>query len=134
MTEIYYFGCNKVPGHYMHARGMRTGETLEERRAIGRLTEANPWGYAIDGGLAPKGINEREGIADIRQKDGWTAISFWDRSVDTRRGCNSTFLARGIYDFRQMMTMAREAFPTVFSRFSFGVRAVKKTDANSGPA
>lgn len=125
---IYYFGCGNRPGHYMHAPGMRTGGSLAERRAIGRLVYTNPWGTSIDGGLCLRGIGEREGIADLHQKDDWTAVAFWDRSVDHRPGSNSVFLVHGLHDFDQVMEMARQAFPTVFARFGFEVRAVRKGD------
>lgn len=53
---------------------------------------------------------EQAGIAKIHHKNGWTAIALWDRSVDTRGGCNSTYFAKGDFSFEEMVKMAKERF------------------------
>lgn len=121
MELVYYFGCNNGPGHYMHSPGMRTGDDLTDRRHISRLTGANPWGYGIDGNLCPADPEQLQGRALLHYKDGWTAVAFWDRSVDHRKGSNSVFLAPAIHDFDVMMRLSKEAFSTVFDRACFDV-------------
>jgi hypothetical protein len=129
--KIFYFGCVEQAGHYLWVPGPRSA-----------YRESTPWGAnapwganGIDGMLAPhenprcgyltKGYgcdcSQREGVAAIHYKDGWTAISFWDRSVDTRPGCNSTFLADGNYTFEEMLAHAQNYFPSVMERFAFKI-------------
>jgi hypothetical protein len=119
--KVYYFGCHQYPGHYMHRVGMSLDWEFLER---------NPWGTSVDGGLCP-GVNEKgeawrvqnqiEGAATLHHKDGWTALSFWDRSIDKRNACNSAFLAEGTHTFDEMLVIAREHFPTVMARFTFPI-------------
>lgn len=120
--RFYYFGCIDQPGHYMHSSP--APRDIEERREVSHFVHSNPWGYDIDGGLCPKGP-EVEGRAIVRHKDGWTALSFWDRSVDRRGKCNSNFLAVGDLTFDQMVELAKRHFPHVVERFSFPIVEVK---------
>lgn len=106
MSELpLYFGCYKTPGHYVFRRGMHRPHT-----DIGR------WAGGFDGQLAPRGIGERQGVAALH----WffmntprpiTALSFWDRSVDKRGGCNSIFFVEGVQSFENALQEARESFP-----------------------
>jgi hypothetical protein len=66
-----------------------------------------------------------QGHAALHQKDGWTAICFWDRSEDKRGGCNSNFFAHGIFTFDEMVQISKEIFPTVWARFNFPVILVQ---------
>jgi hypothetical protein len=122
MPRFYYFGCIERAGHYMHSNPSPRG--LEEIRALHDVLRKNPWGSGIDAGLCPPGKDARyqvEGRASVHHKDGWTALAFWDRSVDSRGGSNSVFLADAIHDFEIMMALARENFPEVLDRLSFAV-------------
>lgn len=123
MSAPLYFGCWGDTGHSLwntHARMVR---------------ELHPWGVGssgLDGTLAPtdpplrRGSLRRdemdEGIAALIHKDDWTALAFWDRSVDRRGGSNSVFLLPGTLTFDEATRAAREAFPRVWERFSFEVR------------
>jgi len=62
-----------------------------------------------------------EGAALLHYKDGWTALSFWDRSIDKRSGCNSNFFAQGTHTFEEMLEIARAHFPAVMARFTFKI-------------
>ena len=109
-TRVLYFGCIGQPGHFMHvAPGRRD------------YNAATPWGSTPDGTLCPDGERQVEGIAVLHHKNGWTALSFWDRSVDKRGGCNSNFFADQVLSFDEMVALARERFPQVWSRFPFEV-------------
>jgi hypothetical protein len=48
-------------------------------------------------------------------------MSFWDRSVDSRNGSSSTFLAEGRHTFQDMKVIARDHFPQVMARLNFAV-------------
>lgn len=115
-TRVFYFGCCSESGHYLWRPGPRPylcdGATLRH---------GQPWGARIDASLCVRGV-QVEGLALIHHKDGWTALAFWDRSVDTRPGSNSVFLADGTHTFDQMVAIAKEHFPTVWQRFKFDVR------------
>lgn len=112
--KAYYFGCIRKSGHYMF-------KPRENYNAIDeKFLDSNPWGYSVDEKLCPEGP-QTEGIALVHYKDGWTALSFWDRSVDKRGGCNSNFLAEGTFSFEEMLAIAREKFPNVMKRFSFKI-------------
>lgn len=117
--KVFYFGCWERPGHFMRASGK-----LRYSREESDFTYNNPWGYHIDGGLCPDGP-EVQGRALIHHKDGWTAMSYWDRSIDGRGKCNSNFLAEGTLDFAQMLEIAKTHFPSVISRAKFEIVEAK---------
>lgn len=127
--RMFYFGPWDRAGHYMFTEG---GRKIwgDERDAAGF-----PWrgGSGIDGCLQPGCRKDRdgrwihrgpqvEGESLLHHKDGWTALSFWDRSVDQRGGCNSTYFAEGIWTFEQMVEMARTRFADRWNRMRFEVR------------
>lgn len=116
--KIFYFGCNRLFGHHMHAPD-KSGVSDQETYAF---IQGNPWGYAVDGGLCPDAFGAQiEGQAVLHSKDGWTAIAFWDRSIDHRHDSNSVFLAEGEHTFAEMVALATEHFPTVMGRFKFQI-------------
>lgn len=125
-TRFYFFGVLQQVGHYWHPAEVHTQNFVDYRPA------GCPWGdYSrqIDGTLCRPMLGGRkrgeevgkedqvEGLAWLHVKDGWTALSYWDRSgPDTRFGCNSNFIAEGLFDFKQMLELARKHFPTVIER------------------
>ncbi len=112
---VYHFGCLGVVGHYMTAPGGRSEDSL---------TRSNPWGLQIDGYLCPQD-SQVEGRACLHHKDGWTAIAFWDRSVDSRPMSNSAFLAPGTFTFDEMLALAREQRPEIVNRFRFAIEEAR---------
>jgi len=119
----FYFGCwgNEL-GHYL--RGP-SGRMFHEQN----LPEDFPVVVNIlDSGLLPPNMPETEGESSLCHIFGWTIISFWDRSVDRRGKCNSSFIFRGTYRFHDMLKLAAETFPAIVSRFSFPIvlRSVKQ--------
>jgi len=119
--KVFYFGCYKDHGHFMRASDAngKLRYSTEEHEFV----DKNPWGYEIDSGLCPKTIGyETEGLSSIHQKDGWTVLSFWDRSIDSRHKSNSNFLAEGTFDFAEMLKISKEHFPEVFQRFKFEIK------------
>lgn len=123
---MFYFGPWDRAGHFLHDEH---GRTIYDQR--GTL----PWGDEADGGLQPHFENCRrsqysrycdcgsgpEGHALIHHKNGWTALSFWDRSVDTRGACNSTYFAEGTFTFIEMARMAKERFAERWNKHKFVV-------------
>jgi hypothetical protein len=120
---MYYFGCVHRPGHYFFDINLTT--IWEDNNLI-------PW-KEIDGKLAPhkegctekyhcKCMSSEEGISTIHHKDGWTALSFWDRSVDERPASNSAFFAEGTFTFEKMLELAKTNFPDIVGRFNFEIK------------
>ncbi|HWF06546.1 MAG TPA: hypothetical protein VHA06_22845 [Candidatus Angelobacter sp.] len=103
--RAYYFGCVAAPGHYMHRPNLSTDW---------EFCKNNPWGYRIDGELL-KGQKERYVVT---HKDGWTALSFIDNTVDRRPGSNSSFLVEGTFTLEEMFYLGHENFPTIAKRTS----------------
>jgi hypothetical protein len=120
--RVFFFGCWDQAGHFMFGPGGR--HVRDERRAT-------PW-ESHDAVLCPGYVGpydngpQVEGEAGLHHKDGWTALCFWDRSIDGRGGCNSGFYAEGTYGAAAMIEIAREHFPTVWARFPFEVRVVSR--------
>lgn len=116
VARLLFFGCWDRLGHYLHTHAGRT---------VG--PSASPWGFSIDAGLLDQQAPQVEGVAVVVQRDGWTAISFWDRSVDTRPGSNAAFLVDELVSGEDLLGRARATFPAVFARFGFEVRLADVT-------
>lgn len=132
---VLYFGPLKESGHFLF---YENGEQVSPHRLADTIT---PWGREIDGTLQPgmilwrdHWINESSrggrswqyGEAVIHHKEGWTALSFWDSTIDTRPGCSSTYLAQGTFTFEQMVELAKERFAERWGKMKFEVRLVQK--------
>jgi len=111
--RFYYFGCMSEAGHYFFSRDSRMSRDIDS-------PQGNPWGYSVDGKLCPTGA-QTQGLLQLHHKDGWTAIAFWDRSVDERPGSCSVFLCPGTKNAVEMLTLAAERFPNVMRRFNFSL-------------
>lgn len=118
-ARILYFGCWGSVGHFLW--------TPDGHHAH----DAQPWGDKIDACLC-SGTPDRcgrvptsaqsEGAATLHHLGGWTALAFWDRSVDERGNSNSVFLARAILTEDEILAAARAAYPRIWARFGFQVR------------
>jgi len=136
-VKMFYFGPWDGAGHFLHDE---CGLTV-----YGENRGTLPWGDEADGGLQPHFENCRrrrsqytqycdcgngpEGVANLHHKNGWTALSFWDRSVDTRGACNSTYFAEGTFTFDEMVAMASERFAHRWNKMKF---EVKRDRLNAG--
>jgi hypothetical protein len=130
--KMFYFGPWDGPGHYL------VNESGHSVRDKDRGTFPwNEWGEGgkptIDGRLQPrepklysydKGAELPQGIAALHHLDGWTALCFWDRSVDTRGACNSNYFAEGIFTFEEMVEIAKTRFVYRWNKMNFEVRLV----------
>lgn len=111
---MIYFGCIGKAGHYAWV----------SERSHGGYGGWNRWFMEQDGKLAPRD-HQREFEPTIHHlfDDTVTVIAYWDRSVDTRPGSNSMFLAEGRFALDEMLAMARDQFPTVYTRASWRTAA-----------
>ena len=114
--KVYYFGCLGEVGHFMYEPPGRV--TTESNQ----FTLTNPWRLEVDGKLCPDDATQPEGIARLHVRDGWTAVAFWDRSLDARPGSCSVFLVEGELEFDAAVKAARSSFPAVLERFKFPVQ------------
>lgn len=119
---VGYFGCLFGQGHYLH------GTSGPESRSP---TLHMPWGlHELDTTLCPDYAPSGKSVAVrllashqepyralLHHRKGWTAVSFWDRTSDTRFNSNSTFVAEGDFSFEDMLAMARTRFRTVMERY-----------------
>ena len=105
--DIWLFGCIGAPGHCMH-----------NRTPPHPAWDSTPWGNQVDGGLAPQ-QDCVTGEYVEHHKDGWTAVSFWDRSGDHRPGSNTNFFVAHTVTGEELIAMARKQWPEVFARRGF---------------
>lgn len=119
IERTVYFGCVGQAGHYYWHRGSE-GLPYSAKGYEG----VTPWGTKVDGGLFPKGSGAsfKQGEAHIvHHDDGWTAVAFTDRSVDSRPGSWSVYCIPAVLDGPEALAIAREAFSPIFERYTFPV-------------
>lgn len=110
--STYFFGCRPSgPGHYLAGPRLRS---LHDRR------EAWKWHdrmTALDGALAPDQRPQVEAIAWAWRLTGFTpvpysALSWWDRTVDKRGGSNVIIFAPGhTVTAEGILELARRDYP-----------------------
>lgn len=122
-NEVLFFGCWSAPGHFLVNED---GHNVWQPQTIGL-----PW-TKLDGVLTPGRRDERsyggipideqiEGWAALHHKDGWTALAWWDRSVDKRHGSNAVLFAKGTHTVKEMLALGRRWYPRVFNRFTYTI-------------
>ena len=79
-----------------------------------------------------------QGRGFIHRVAGWTVISWWDRSGDSRMGSNAVFFVRGDHPWAEALRRAREAFPREMKRmeaaYSIGLAGADLPDPGDDPA
>jgi hypothetical protein len=75
----------------------------------------NPEVHA-QGGRSGGRREEPEGIGRVRQKDGWTLLSMFDRSADGRAGSHASFAFHALLTGPETVEAARRLFPGVIER------------------
>jgi hypothetical protein len=120
---MLYFGCRNEAGHDLWRSDGSSANVYTD----------TPWGRRIDGDLVygpqarhcefrhVEAAHQQQGAAKLTHEHGWTAVDFWDRSVDARCGSHSVFVKAGTHSFEDMMAWAKAAFPWVFTRLTFEV-------------
>ena len=109
MVNCFYFGCLGGKGHNAWTPG---GHRIESDAIPG------PWNHIglIDGKLTPQTNYDRQFEAKLHKKDGWTAIAFWDRTIDDRLNSNSAFFVESDLSFEQIVEIFCRKFPMVINR------------------
>ncbi len=128
---VLYFGPLKESGHYLF---YETG-----RRVPFQLADTIcPWKtFEIDGKLQPgcpdpEGPLRRrtrsmcEGEAFLHHKGGWTALAFWDYTIDKRPASSSTYIAKGVFTFEEMVELAKVRFTERWNAMRFTVTLVSQ--------
>lgn len=124
-TPCYYFGCVGRAGHHLWSvvGGSITWASRDIQneiyRALGNLDRELCWNYCL--GHASYNRDETEGRALLTHRNNWSAIAFWDRTVDRRGACNSVFVAPGTLTFKQICRLAHHWWPKVWARFDFPI-------------
>lgn len=124
LKEWLYFGCHKVAGHYVFGEGMRQRAQRYGSRDLARLD-----------GMLPPQTDTAPYIATISRLEGWgfTALAFWDYSVDKRGGCNSVVFAPSLTIApADLLAEAQARFPEVFGRLPQPVRLMTPNDRVEG--
>lgn len=138
---IIFFGCwthddgRSEGGHYFRLRNGQ--ERLRRRRHDGTLSDsiedAIPWGYKVDGRLAPRGATGEQapnGVAGYHQavswvgnagEEAWSLISWWDNSVDTRGASNCAFMVDRRATPEEILAEAKREYPQIFMRFKYEI-------------
>jgi hypothetical protein len=105
----YFFGVYTAgkPGHFLVGPGGAW---------VGRNNNSIPFNYdLLDGMIFPPG-REQLGVKYHNQINGWTILSMWDRTGDTRGGSNASFLAEGLHSQAEMEAIAADSFPEQWNR------------------
>jgi hypothetical protein len=114
---MLYYGCWDDSGHYYYDEH---GMSMTRRAAA--LATKMPWGiYDIDGAMQPR-HHHREGEALLACKGGWSVLTFWDRSIDTRPGSLSAYFAEGTFTFDEMVELAKTRFAVRWNKMKFQVK------------
>lgn len=120
--RVLFFGVlsGTGAGHYLYdPRGH-----CEERRALPPALQRldGVWCFPVPRTPeecrfgTPRTVDQTEGRGHIHYVDGWTVVSWWDRSEDWRRGCCAVFLIEGRHMWADALVAAREAFPREVAR------------------
>mgnify|MGYP001549230296 CR=1 FL=1 len=113
--EILYYGCLRRIGHFLNSK--QTNIQFHE----------TPWGYSLDEDAVVQKPDIADGKLYTAKKDGWTAVGFWDRSVDSRPNSKSIFLVAKDWPTERVMAEAEKQWPEVCGRPRFPVKAAVKT-------
>jgi hypothetical protein len=110
-ADILYFGCvndRNSTGHALYG-------ALAADVRIQNAYDMSRW---LDN-LAPRDgrkLHQPQGQARYYQRDGWSVVDWWDRSVDHRGDSHSSFLARGDWTAAELLAAGAIRWPDVWAR------------------
>jgi hypothetical protein len=116
--RVFYFGVwpnnRGTVGHWLHKTD---GSNVRDNLPFA-------WKRVLDAGLLPGGEPQTEGLIYPVDFLGWTVLTFWDRSGDSRPNSNSAFVIERpkgatLRTREQDLALCRERFPAVFERIKF---------------
>lgn len=112
--KCFYFGAwsRGHLGHFLYL----PGGSLVGREVERQIPFAT---HILDSGLLPQVGSQTQCVVHRSVINGWTVLTFWDRSGDSRGSSNSSFILQGEHATEAGLAFARELFPTVFARFTF---------------
>lgn len=112
---MYYFGkvVGEYEGHVLHDQNLRKVYSSDVPSDF-PCREG-----CLDGGFLPPRSLQTEGLSALVYLNGWTILSFWDRSGDKRVNSSSAFLLRGTFSFEEVLNRAKANFPSLYARFGF---------------
>lgn len=125
LPPVLYFGPYQEAGHFLHGPGGRQINRDDLKRMGFPLSNANYYGIdlsqGLDGCYCPGRIKgekqfgkttrpEVEGEAKLTHENGMTVLGIWDRSVDKRGACNSTYIALGTYAYETMVKLCSTVY------------------------
>lgn len=124
--QVYYFGTLLRAGHVLRSADGHRVTDVEASRLPRRGTLWHA-GAQFDGHFAPgrrrKGgdaypieEDQIEGWAELTHNQGYTVLSWWDRSQDVRYGCNASIIASGTHDEAGMLEIGRRCFVQIMGR------------------
>jgi hypothetical protein len=118
MREIYFSGVwsSDQTGHFLYQPG--SSYHIWENNLPRDFPVRE---YTLDGAFLPPYQPQVEGLATHLHINGWTLLTFWDRSADRRGNSCASFICRGTLDFDDMVAHCKNAFPSVWKRFPFAV-------------
>lgn len=117
LPPVLYFGPLESVGHHLRAPNGRmvTQRNVGEHGFAKQYRDKSYFGLALcadlDGGYVPQECGQVEGCAALTHEAGMTVLGIWDRSIDTRPGSHSTYIAVGTYDFPTMCKLCKVVFP-----------------------
>lgn len=124
-VRVLFFGvrAGTQAGHYLcDPTGTLSGRAMEAmlpeplRRLDGVWCHPRPMTREEIRSHAHVRTDETQGRAYIHDVEGWTVVSWWDRSADPRGGCCAAFVAEGRRPFAHMLDLARANFPREMAR------------------
>lgn len=121
---VLYFGPYREAGHHLRFNADGGWARIENLQRAGFPVDRNHHdGLKLSRGLDPgycPGYNpadnyhrtrpEVEGEAKLTHENGMTILAIWDRSVDKRGACHSTYIALGTYGFETMKELCKRAY------------------------
>lgn len=114
--KVLYFGCSNGTGHSLYTSwkgAFYSADRIDYPYTVGKL----------DQGFLPKNSDRVDGTVYVTRDAGRLILAFWDRSVDSRGGSHSTFVVDGSPTYDEALAACKEAFPLVFSRLKFQLKA-----------
>ncbi len=107
VLEVYVLGCQHGPGHYLW-----TADGLSKAwRPLG-----GPIWTQLD--CAPRGVPKQDegevAVSLCAPAPGWSFVSWWDRSVDSRGGSHTGILARGEWTAPELVALGKLHAPWAF--------------------
>ncbi len=116
-SPVYYYGCwdNCFNSFYLpDGDELSLGDhgQLKELLAHDGISIFDIGDSRLVGDL-PRGA---EGQAHLFHMNGWTYVTFWNKSYDSRNGNHSDFFTQGIWDFDTMCRIARQEYPMLWKK------------------